>query len=294
MNSKRLGSNIRAGIIGSLSAVMPAYFGSIGAKAFLSPKRNSSTQHWKTAYDEATRREIGVEGRHVPFWIQGSGPLVLLVHGWERDHFAMGGFIRPLLDAGYTVAAVDLPAHGEADGARAPLPLLAKAIAEVVSALGQPCDIIAHSIGGAMTVLAMEAYGLKPDRAVLISAPRSAEDYAVAQGKLQGLGRRALQLMVEQISCDLGEPLERFRVDKALANLTVPVLLIHAEDDAIVPIQDAIENAKAGATHTSWIPAGGHNRILGNETLIKNAIQWLDSPIPRQAMRTPDFGLNSS
>ncbi|WP_168203158.1 alpha/beta fold hydrolase [Marinobacter fonticola] len=293
MKIKRLGNSIRSSIVGSLSAVMPAYFGSIGAKVFLTPRRNTSTQHWKTAYDKATRREVEVEGHRVPFWIQGCGPLVLLVHGWERDHFAMGGFVRPLLDGGYTVAAVDLPAHGEADGARAPLPLLAKAITEVVSTLDQPCNIIAHSIGGAMTVLAMEAHGLKPDRVVLISTPRSAEDYAIAQGKHQGLGRRALLNMVEQISRGLGEPLERFRVDNALLTLKAPVLLIHAEDDAIVSLQDAIENAKAGTTQTFWIPTGGHNRILGNETVIENAVQWLVSPIPRQVIPTPDFALSS-
>jgi len=159
----------------------------------------------------------------------------------------MGGFVSPLLNAGYSVAALDLPGHGAASGDYAPLPLLALSISEIASAFNQPYAVIAHSLGAAMTALAMESYGLKPDRAILISAPRSAEDYALAQAKRQGLSKRALQSMIEQITAALGEPLERYRVDQALTSQAQPL----------------------------WLSGGGHNKILADSGMIDDVLQWL-------------------
>ncbi|WP_157719211.1 alpha/beta hydrolase [Halopseudomonas salegens] len=265
---------------GFISALLPGYFGSLGARAFLKPRPNTSRRHWAEAFSGFERREISVDGLQVPFWVKGKGPLVLLVHGWERDHFAMGGFVAPLLDAGYRVAALDLPGHGEADGESAPLPLLARSITEIASALKQPCTVIAHSIGAAMTALATEAYGLKPDCVVLICAPRGAEDYALAQARRQGLSERALHQMVRQINQALGEPLERYRVDRALDSMTAPILLVHAADDAIVPLSDAQENLRASSAHSLWLSSGGHNRILADRLMIDNVLTWLNSPVP--------------
>lgn len=272
---KTWGKRATIAVVGVISTLFPGYFGALGARSFLKPRHNTSLRHWAQAFDGFQRRNISIEGQQVPFWIKGSGPLILLVHGWERDHFTMGGFVSPLLNAGYSVAALDLPGHGAASGDQAPLPLLALSIAEIVSAFNQPYAVIAHSLGAAMTVLAMESYGLKPDRAILISAPRSAEDYALAQAKRQGLGKRALHSMIEQITAALGEPLERYRVDQALTSLTMPILVVHAEDDAIVALSDAQENVYTSQAQPLWLSGGGHNKILADSGMIDDVLQWL-------------------
>lgn len=272
---KTWGARVAAVVVGVVSTILPGYFGALGARSFLQPRHNNSPRHWEKEFDGFQRRSICVHGHQVPFWIKGSGPLILLVHGWERDHFSMGGFVAPLLNAGYSVVALDLPGHGEAGGDYAPLPLLAIAIAEVALVLDQPYAVVAHSIGAAMTALAIESYGLKSARTILISAPRSAEDYALSQAKRQGLGKRALQSMIEQITDSLGEPLERYRVDQALASLTTPVLLIHAEDDAIVPLMDAQRNLHASQAQSLWLSGGGHNKILADNHMINYVLEWL-------------------
>ncbi|MEH6669495.1 alpha/beta hydrolase [Halopseudomonas sp.] len=280
MANRNVGTQATTAVTGFISALLPGYFGSLGARAFLKPRPNTSRRHWAEAFEDFERREICVDGHQVPFWVRGAGPLVLLVHGWERDHFAMGGFVAPLLNAGYRVAAIDLPGHGEADGESAPLPLLAKSIAETAAALKQPCAVIAHSIGAAMTALAAEAYGLKPDNVVLICAPRGAEDYALAQARRQGLSPRALRQMVRQITHALGEPLQRYRVDRALNALKAPILLVHAADDAIVPLSDAEANLRASSAHSLWLASGGHNRILADRQMIGDVLKWLNGPVP--------------
>ncbi|WP_428242211.1 alpha/beta fold hydrolase [Gynuella sp.] len=265
----------RKAVVGSLSAAMPDYFGNLGARMFLHPRANKSKRHWANAYKGFEHRSIFVDGHKIPIWTRGEGQPVMLVHGWERDHFTMGGFVAPLLQSGYQVAALDLPAHGEAEGRAAPLPLLAKAVAAATNSLNHPAIVIAHSIGAAMTVLAMEDYDLKPLAAVLISAPSSAKSYAVSQAVDIGLSQNAINKMVARISTTLEAPLERFRVDLALKKIPTQTILIHAEDDNIVPFSEAETNAAAAASQTLWQPSGGHNKILGDAEMINRVVEWL-------------------
>jgi len=76
-------------------------------------------------------------------------------------------FASRLLKAGYTVLAMDLPAHGASAGQYSSIPQSARALRE---ALGPLYAVIAHSMGAAILTEALYA-GLAVQRAVLISAP---------------------------------------------------------------------------------------------------------------------------
>lgn len=269
---------LRLLIVRSLSFLFPDYFGAIGARAFLRPRRNSTQQRWSTAFEGSTLEAIDIDGVRVPVWRRGTGSPVLLVHGWERDHDALGGFVQPLLDAGHAVVAFDLPAHGAASGKEAPLPLMARAITAVAEFAGPLHGVVAHSVGGAMTVLAAQQFGLKAGKAVFIGAPSGARAYALAQGRRQGLSRRALARMEDRISTTLNEPLANYRVDLTLPELNLDVLLIHAKDDPVVPFADAKTNAEAENTVSFWLNEGGHNRPLGDAVVIRETVAFLSHP----------------
>lgn len=92
----------------------------------------------------------------------GNGPAVLLLHGGGQTRHAWGATASRLGEAGWRAVALDLPGHGESgwpdDGDYSP-PVMARAVAEVVRALGAPIAIVGASLGG---LSAMEAIGL-PD-----------------------------------------------------------------------------------------------------------------------------------
>ncbi|MBV7335161.1 alpha/beta hydrolase [Chloroflexi bacterium TSY] len=46
----------------------------------------------------------------------GSGPTVLLLHGWAGRGSQLGAFVQPLVDAGYRVVTFDGPAHADSPG----------------------------------------------------------------------------------------------------------------------------------------------------------------------------------
>lgn len=291
MQSKVIRRKTRLGTVRLLSSLFPEPFGRIGAKHFLEPHTTRPSQRWSHAFDGFERRTVEVAGEKIPLWLKGKGPAVLLVHGWQNDHYSMGGFVEPLVAQGYSVVTLDLPAHGLATERRAPLPLMAEAIATVGRETGPLHAIIAHSVGGAMSVLAMEEYGLQAQRLVLIGAPQAAQDQAVSQGRAQGLSQLALKHMATRIHQALGAPLERFRTDLGLSQLQTAVMLVHAKDDAIVPIDAALHNAAACQAKTLWLEAGGHNRPLGDERVIQAICSFLKVGIRRNrfpaALRHP-------
>lgn len=132
------------------------------ATAMLTPKRReraASGVHWDSRHTVDSR--LGP----VAHWTAGSGPAVLLVHGWEGTHADLDGFVEPLLARGARVAALDLPAHGESSGTTALLTDCAEAIVALGAAIGPLAGAIAHSAGCPSLALALKA-GLRARRLV--------------------------------------------------------------------------------------------------------------------------------
>ena len=148
------------------------------------------------------RRDLMLEGGYtsalktpeggISFQSAGSGPAVLLLHGWEGQASDLEAFAHPLLEAGFQVVAMDLPAHGRSEGRQTNIPQSARALIAAGKVLGPMQAVIAHSIGSAMLAEALHA-GLEVQRAVMIAAPahygQHMRAFAAASG-LEGLGPR--------------------------------------------------------------------------------------------------------
>ncbi len=85
--------------------------------------------------------------------VQGSGPLVLMVHGFPESWFSWRHQMQPIADAGFTAAAIDVRGYGGSDK---PQPVAAYAmehmvadVAGVIEAMspGEPAVLIGHDWG---------------------------------------------------------------------------------------------------------------------------------------------------
>ncbi len=85
----------------------------------------------------------------------GSGPTVVLVHGWGSRASRLGALAVALVEAGFRVVAFDAPAHGESTGRFASLPEFARALVDVAEAAGPIHGLVGHSLGGAAVAMAM-------------------------------------------------------------------------------------------------------------------------------------------
>lgn len=159
-------------------------------RAFLTPRlpkrRRTSALHGGETLRIATKEgEIALQRA-------GTGPAIMLLHGWEGRASDLAAFASPLLKAGYTVLAMDLPAHGASAGQYSSIPQSARALRE---ALGSLYAVVAHSMGAAILTEALYA-GLAVQRAVLISAPAYYESYARSFAATAGLDAEGTEVML--------------------------------------------------------------------------------------------------
>ena len=215
----------------------------------------------------------GGVGRVVGAWA-GECPAVLLVHGWDGRASDLMAFAPPLLEAGFRVVAIDLPAHGDSDGESASLPDLAQALLAVQRTVGPLHAVVGHSMGGAIAVEAM-AQGLHVQRAALIAAPARWVDYAHVFAARAGLDRDAAERMVDALLA-LAIDVRAFSTPARAAALNQPVLFVHAGDDRVVPPSDAAEGAAAWrGSRLLRVGDLGHRRILRDPTVVASVIGFV-------------------
>jgi pimeloyl-ACP methyl ester carboxylesterase len=193
----------------------------------------------------------------------GTGPTVVLVHGWAGRAADWRHLADPLLAAGWRVVAPDLPAHGATAGRTTDLFDVAQALAAVLDH-EVPEAVVTHSMGFPATMLAIEAGARVPATIVALAPGRR------IAGAVEGFGRRAR--LRPALVAELRRGLERrfgedvwdvLEVDRSLPSLTADGLVVHDTDDDEVPLTDARSIAELWPNARFVASDGhGHRRIL--------------------------------
>ena len=158
---------------------------------------------WQASLRERAAQDALPFGRgQLALYGWGSGPTVLLVHGWGARGTHLGKMVPPLVAAGYRVVAFDAPGHGHSSGRSATLPQFASAIAAVAAHVGEIHTLVAHSFGVAMALWAQLDWGLRARRQVLFSSLDHCkwvtEEFARLMQLPEAVLARGRQLMVER------------------------------------------------------------------------------------------------
>ncbi len=100
---------------------------------------------------EWEHRTIHAHGSRFHIAVQGSGPLVVLLHGFPTNWYLWRNFLGPLAESGFTVAALDMRGYGATDHPpRGYDPrTLAADVTGVIRAMGfHEAIVIGHGLGG--------------------------------------------------------------------------------------------------------------------------------------------------
>ncbi len=227
--------------------------------------------------DNAAR--IPYASRWLRVWSFGSGPTVLMAHGWSGYAAQFDAWIEPLVTAGYRVVLFDAPAHGGSGGRRTNIMDMAGAIQLVAGLYGPAHAIVAHSFGAPAALFALR-HGLKADRLVLLAAPLSLTKFSLFVAHVLGLPLSVRGRMQRNMERKLGFRWDDTDTDKVLSELAderaLDVLLVHDRRDREVPFAAAERLAAAVPTARLIATDGnGHNRLLRNATVIADAIGFV-------------------
>ncbi len=245
---------------------------------FTPPPSTGESVRDQRLLDAATQFTIGFRGLALNSYTWGSGPTVLLMHGWGGRASQFAAFVPRLVDAGLRPVAVDAPAHGRTGGEQTNLFEFA-AVVERVAAREQPIHaIIAHSMGGASATIAI-GRGIHVNRVVLVAPICRLRDALSRFTRRRKLGEVVEMDFVARMEEKFGPDVwEDSALDRIAPRLVTPALLIHDRDDAEIPYDDSVRTSRAWPKSSLITTKGlGHRSLLRDSGLVSQAIEFVTS-----------------
>jgi len=273
----------------ALERTAPGFGAALAERLFFTPPRTTLTPPIRDVLATGLPFRVCVDDARVAAWAWGHGPAVALVHGWGgRGGRLAAAFVAPLVARGFSVITFDAPGHGASDGKLSSMPQVARALLAVADAAGSLYGLVAHSMGGSASALAM-AEGLQVERAVFIGPAADPARYAEDFAKLLGIGPVAMAAMRRRSEARLRFRWSDLNVPRLAATLDTPLLVLHDRDDPTVPWEEGA--AIAG----SWLGAElvtttglGHRDIVKDPAVVARAVDFLRAA----EMGTPPCAVN--
>jgi pimeloyl-ACP methyl ester carboxylesterase len=209
------------------------------------------------------------DGRRVVVYRWGNGlDPVLLVHGWESRGSRFAVLVQELLSRGLSPITFDAPGNGDSEGNRTTLLEYADIIEELSEKHGAFRAVVSHSLGTLASFVALRR-GVGADRVITLNG---VSDFGyltegfVRELRLAPRIHHLLNGHFETLFPDESDVWERFSVAHEPERVTVPMLVVHDEDDRRVPMGQAEKIAAAyPQARLERTKRLGHNRILADE-----------------------------
>lgn len=215
---------------------------------------------------------------HVVTYSWGRGDkVVYLVHGWESNSSWMSGFITPLVSQGFKVVAFDMPSHGRSSSQPTHLRDFSATLEMVMAVYGKAFGILAHSFGGTATVILMrEKNHLLPQKLCLIAPMKSLDSHLQVFNSITGLSVPMMDKLLVSLKHHYALEAKHTDITRLIQNISVSGLLIHDEDDHLIPIEQSnhLANAWEGARFVKTQTLG-HRKIVKDPSVIHQVTNYM-------------------
>lgn len=279
LNGAMLGSAppaMRAGFA-VLSRALPAAAERLATWLFCRPATTKASSSELTTLRSGERFRMKAAGCDLAAWSWGHGPAVVLHHGWNGSASHMARFVRPLLGAGFRVVAYDAPAHGASSGRVSAVPEMARVLRAVAVELGGIHGVVAHSMGGAVVMLAVRL-GMRLESGVLLASPADLRGFLDIFGDHLGLSPRIREGIARRTAARYRMRWSEMNVESWADGETPPMLLVHDRADPAVPWAHAnrIRRVWSGAELLTTTGLG-HSGVRRDAAVIERAVAFLSA-----------------
>ena len=247
------------------------------AKLFTTPIKHKTPKRELTMNTNSVQKVILVPDidKKINVYEYGkSGKKILLVHGWSGRGTQLYKIADELLKAGYSTISFDAPAHGKSPGNNSIMVDFIASIHEVNKQYGPFESAIGHSLGG-MSVLNAIKQGLKVKSATVIGSGDIVQDIIddfIAKLQLPAKYANSLR---EHFEKKYGGKMSDYSAYKAAQSTTIPILVIHDNQDFEVPVKAGLNIHKNLSNGTLMLTDKlGHRKILGDEKVIEKVINF--------------------
>ncbi|MEU3689743.1 alpha/beta hydrolase [Streptomyces narbonensis] len=294
-------------VLNTAARVAPGPAGRAAFHLFVRPLGRARPRPEEQALFAAARTgRLRVRGKDVVTYAWGDGRRpVLLVHGWSSRASRLTAFAEALLERGYSPVAFDAPGHGESPGRASNIIEYRDIIRELHARHGDFEAVVAHSFGVLATHLALRdgvrggvRGGVRAARLVGLGGVGSFA--MLLAGFRAGFGVddlvvRRMRAHVERwIAPGEAGIWDRLDADGAAAELDLPVLLFHDEEDDMVPVVQGRRLARAHGDRARLVVTRGlgHRRILTDPGVVAEAVEFVTAGSePEPAVTVPEGGV---
>ncbi|MEH6565460.1 MAG: alpha/beta hydrolase [Halopseudomonas sp.] len=243
--------------------------------AFSKPRRIAASPAEQALLAQAAHSTHRHDGQNMQLWSFGSGPRVLLVHGWDSRGSHLAAFVEPLVRAGFAVTLFDMPAQGDSDGESGSVVHAAAALLSLTSALGDVAAIISHSMGSAAALIAFNQ-GLRVAASVHLCGPSSLTTMVRLQARGYGLNAEQSQKFHLWAEDFIGQTTQSVDLESLHDGLRHPALIMHDPQDRVVPASASMDLHQAWAgSELVTLEGLGHRRVLSDPMVVKRSLEHM-------------------
>jgi pimeloyl-ACP methyl ester carboxylesterase len=273
--------NIIAKIIGLKINIIDILFGGFASKIaltiFSKPFKGRNKEIHSDFLDTAFIEDLSYDDIPVRTyrWL-GKKQTVLLAHGWESNTYRWNELIGILKKLDYNIIGVDAPAHGRS-GSRRFNAILYSEFIHVAAKRFKANVIIGHSVGGMSALIQQQKYKnphLK--KIVLLGSPSNFTGILNRYAKLMGYTNNVKHGIDKLIEKRFGNPSSFYNTANYAKNIEPIGLIIHDENDKVVPYSDAKDYA-LHYTNSKLITTKACGHSLNNQTVFNHIIEFLES-----------------
>jgi len=219
-----------------------------------------------------------------------SPPTVILVHGWSRNVQRVLPFIRKLHPAGFNLLAFDARSHGSSDddGTANMLKFsedIRSAVDEAIRRGADPARIglLGLSVGGAASIHAA-ARDHRIRALVTIGAFAHPGDLMRNELHQRRIPDLFIPLVMRYVEHSVGARLDEIAPEANIGKITVPFLLVHGEQDAIVPVEQGRRLAAAAGENVDalFLPTRGHSNCDRDPAFWPRVFKLFSATFPRR------------
>ena len=193
---------------------------------------------------------------------------ILLVHGWSGRGTQLCKIAAELVKKDFEIISFDAPAHGKSKGSQTIMLEFIATIHQIAEIYGPFEAAVGHSLGG-MSLLAAVDRGLKINKLVTIGAADKVSDIMIDFVRKLKLKPIQSELLRELFEATYKETMESLSGSVSAKGVTIPVLVIHDQDDAEVSVGCAVQIEMTLSNGQLMITQGlGHRKILGDRGVV--------------------------
>ena len=226
---------------------------------------------------QGVKLDFVVAGKKTSTWYWGSGPVILLVHGWGSKGFHYRKFIDPLVQQGYTVAIPDLPGHVSSEGSSSNVLEFKATIEAIQQHFGEIYALVGHSLGAMACILFLAENRTVVRKLVVANSAAYAETIMDRYMEQIGGNQRIKTALLQRLKQTFDEDFSNYSTYNIIQTITnLPEMLVVGDrNDPEVSIAEVKSFAKLTQAKLIETSGLGHNNGLKDDKVVDQIVEFL-------------------